>query len=184
MSIRPGWFWHPQEKPHSLKRLFDTYLTSVGANACFNLNLPPTNEGRIDNRDVERLKEFGELLKKEFGDMIPAKVEKIDSLYPTQPKYAITFDKPRNDFKYIILREDIAKGQRVESFQIEAETEGGSRYPFYQGTVIGNCKICRLRDPFEGQNQLTKCIDYHAKRLIVNVTSARDEVVMKEIKVY
>jgi len=177
-------YGHRKENPHSLERLFDTYLTSVGANACFNLNLPPTNEGRIDNRDVERLKEFGELLKKEFGDMIPAKVEKIDSLYPTQPKYAITFDKPRNDFKHIILREDIAKGQRVESFQIEAETEGGSRYPFYQGTVIGNCKICRLWDPFEGQNQLTKSIDYHAKRLIVNVTSARDEVVMKEIKVY
>lgn len=184
MSIRPGWFWHQEEEPHSLERLFHTYLTSVGANACFHLNLPPTKEGKIDERDAVRLKELGELLKQEFGESIPAKVEKLDSQYPTQVKYSITFEEPRNDFKYIVLREDIARGQRVESFQIEAETEEGSRYPFYQGTVIGNRKICRLWDPFTGQNPLTKNIEYKTKRLIVHVTSARDEVAMKEIKVY
>ena len=26
MSIRPGWFWHLEEEPHSLERLFTTYL--------------------------------------------------------------------------------------------------------------------------------------------------------------
>ncbi len=30
MSIRPGWFWHEDEAPHSLHKLFSTYLTSVG----------------------------------------------------------------------------------------------------------------------------------------------------------
>ena len=34
MSIRPGWFWHENEDPHPLERLFCTYLKSVGANAC------------------------------------------------------------------------------------------------------------------------------------------------------
>ena len=29
MSIRPGWFWHEQEEPHGLDRLFHTYLTFV-----------------------------------------------------------------------------------------------------------------------------------------------------------
>ncbi len=184
MSIRPGWFWHPEEDPHSLDKLFNTYLTSVGANACFHLNLPPTKEGRIDERDVERLKELGELLHKEFGRELPAKIEKLKDTSAMQPKYSITFEESINDFKYIVLREDICEGQRVESFQIEAETEDGSRYPFYQGTVIGNRKICRLRDPFKEQNPLTKSIEYHTKRLIVHITSARDEVVLKEIKVY
>ena len=45
MSIRPGWFWHEKEEPHSLERLFKTYLTSVGANACFNMNVPPKQGG-------------------------------------------------------------------------------------------------------------------------------------------
>lgn len=183
MSIRPGWFWHPEEEPHSLSRLFNTYMTSVGANCCFHLNLPPTTDGLIDERDVKRLKELRELLDQEFGKKIPVQVNKIEDSLPSQPKYEIVFDEPCNTFKYIILREDIAQGQRVESFQIIAETEAGNQYPFYQGTTIGNRKICQLVDPFTGQNPLTRNIEYGAKRLIVHITSARDEVFMKSIEV-
>lgn len=184
MSIRPGWFWHPEEEPHSLERLFQTYLTSVGANCCFHLNLPPNTEGRIDERDVERLKELRALLDREFGRAIPVRADKLEGSYPTQPKYAITFEKPGVDFKYVVLREDIARGQRIESFQIIAEAPDGSRFPFYQGTTVGNRKICMLKDPFGEQNPLTRSIGSEIRRLIVHVTSARDEVFMKSIEVY
>lgn len=40
-SIRPGWFWHPDEQPHSLEHLCRIYLSSVGGNAALNLNIPP-----------------------------------------------------------------------------------------------------------------------------------------------
>ena len=52
MSIRPGWFYHPEEEPHSLERLFHTYLSSVGNNATFHLNIPPMPDGRFDPRDA------------------------------------------------------------------------------------------------------------------------------------
>ncbi len=184
MSIRPGWFWHPEEEPHSLERLFRTYLTSVGANCCFHLNLPPDTKGRIDQRDVGRLAELRALLDREFGKQISARVQKQQDSFPTQPVYEVTFDVPRNDFKYVVLREDIARGQRVESFQILAEAPDGSRFPFYQGTTVGNRKICPLQDPFAEQNPLTRSMAYGAKRLLVHVTSARDEVFMKSIEVY
>ena len=71
MSIRPGWFWHPNEEPHSLERLFRTYLDSVGNNACFHLNIPPNREGLFDSRDVARLKEFGDLIQRELGTPLP-----------------------------------------------------------------------------------------------------------------
>ena len=184
MSIRPGWFWHEKEEPHSLERLFQVYLNSVGANCCLNLNLPPNRDGLMDVRDVQRLQELGALLDRELGHPIPARTGKRENGFPTQPVYEITFDHARNDFKYIVLREDIAKGQRVESFQIVAETADGNRYPFYQGTTIGNRKICQLADPFTGQNPLTKTLEYGAERLLVHITSARDEVFLKEITVY
>ncbi|HJA93211.1 MAG TPA: alpha-L-fucosidase, partial [Candidatus Eisenbergiella merdipullorum] len=184
MSIRPGWFWHENEKPHSLERLFQVYLNSIGANCCLNLNLPPNRDGLIDERDRKRLKELRELLDRELGQPIPAGIKKREKGFPTQPVYEINFDHARNDFKYIVLREDIAKGQRVESFQIVAETADGNRYPFYQGTTVGNRKICQLADPFTGQNPLTKTLEYGAKRLLVHITSARDEVFLKEIAVY
>lgn len=184
MSIRPGWFWHEKEEPHSLERLFQVYLNSVGANCCLNLNLPPNRDGLMDVRDVQRLQELGALLDRELGHPIPARTGKRENGFPTQPVYEITFDHARNDFKYIVLREDIVKGQRVESFQIVAEAADGNRYPFYQGTTIGNRKICQLADPFTGQNPLTKTLEYGAKRLLVHITSARDEVFLKEITVY
>lgn len=184
MSIRPGWFWHEEEEPHSLERLFKTYITSVGGNACWNLNIPPNKDGLFDERDRKRLKEFGRLLVQEFGKAIDIDVKKISNEYIRQPKYEITLDIERDNLKYIVLREDISKGQRVESFQIEAVSEEGSRYPIYQGTTIGNRRICVVEDPFSGQNPLIRNIPFKLKKLVVHITSARSEVFLKEISVY
>ena len=184
MSIRPGWFWHEKEEPHSLERLFRTYLVSVGANSCLNLNLPPNTEGLIDDRDVKRLKELGDLLKKEFGTALPAVVEKMTGEPPTQPIYTITLDHPAENLKYIVLKEDIAKGQRVESFRIMGEFASGEQYPLYQGTCIGHKKICQLQDPFAKQNPLINDSGDTVSRVKIQITAARDEVFLKEIKVY
>ena len=181
MSIRPGWFWHEKEEPHSLERLFRTYLTSVGANACFNLNVPPNRDGLFDERDVRRLKEYGDLLKKEFGTPIPARVEKVPGCPATQPKYTITFDKPQTDIKYVVLAEDLAQGQRVESFRIVRNDE---RLAAYSGTCIGNKRICPLRDPFALQNLLTDDSKAGVTSLTVQITAARDEVFLKDILIY
>lgn len=66
MSIRPGWFYRDTEQAHSLERLFDTYLNSVGANTTFNLNVPPMPNGKLNDEDVKRLNELGELIKNSF----------------------------------------------------------------------------------------------------------------------
>lgn len=68
MSIRPGWFYRDTEQAHSLERLFDTYLNSVGANTTFNLNVPPMPNGKPNDEDVKRLNELGELIKKQLQD--------------------------------------------------------------------------------------------------------------------
>ena len=184
MSIRPGWFWHEKEEPHSLERLFNTYLTSVGANACFHLNIPPTREGLLDERDVKRLKEFGDLVRKEFGTPVKTRVEKAEGCPATQPQYTITFEKPVKDIKYVVLAEDIAQGQRVESFRITADFASGGQYALYQGTCIGNKRICQLQDPFAHQNPLINDSTPEIRQLTVHITAARDEVIMKDIAVY
>lgn len=184
MSIRPGWFWHPEEEPHSLERLFHTYLTSVGANACLHLNIPPTREGLLDERDVRRLAEFGDMLRKHFGSPLPVKVTKRENTPPTQPVYRIEFDGDAPDIRYVVLKEDIARGQRVESFRITAETWNGGQYPLFQGTCIGHKKICPLRDPFALQNPLIDVAGEKISALNVQVTAARDEVLMKSVEIY
>ena len=188
MSIRPGWFWHPDEEPHSLERLFHTYLTSCGANACLNLNLPPDRDGLLDERDIKRLRELRALIDRELGNELPATIEKESGHGPTQPVYTITLDSPRDDIKYIVLKEDISKGQRVESFRITAETDDEARslnYPIYQGTCIGHKKICMFKDPFaKPEVSPGSGSDAKIKKLKVHITAARDEVIMKSISVF
>lgn len=84
----------------------------------------------------------------------------------------------------MVLQEEIAQGQRVESFRIIAESARGGQYPLYQGTCIGHKKICQLEDPFALQNPLTGEAPQEITTLKVQVTAARDEVIMKKIEVY
>ena len=184
MSIRPGWFWHPEEEPHSLERLFHTYLISVGANSCFHLNLPPTTDGLIDERDVKRLRELRGLLDQEFGKEIPFHLEKDETSPATQPYYRLILAHPVQNIKYIVVQEDIAKGQRVESFRITADFLSGAQYPIYQGTCIGHKKICQLQDPFALQNPLTDDTSERISQVQLRITAARDEVFLKSVKLY
>jgi alpha-L-fucosidase len=189
MSIRPGWFWHEKEEPHSLDRLYKTWLTSYGANACMHLNIPPDQNGLIDSRDVNRIAEFGKLLQREFGCPILCHQypKKEEEAFDYQPVYRITLPKPlpQQSLRHIVLREDIAIGQRVESFKVKARYENGRCYSIYEGTCIGNRKICDFADPFALQNPLTD--DREGTRvtdIIVHVTAARGPVKLKEIAIY
>jgi len=166
MSIRKGWFWHPEEEPHSLERLMNTYINSVGANTCLNLNIPPMENGKFCEKDIARLKEFGEAIEAAFGEAKKAniKCELLTDAQTTQPKIRVKLDG-KTKIKYIELRENIAEGQRVELFRIM----NGSR-AIYKGYTIGNRKICPV-------NAETDSID-------IEVLSARDAVDFKDIIVY
>nr|GFB42719.1 alpha-L-fucosidase 1 [Tanacetum cinerariifolium] len=61
VSIRPGWFWHPSERPKSATELLELYYNSVGRNCLLLLNVPPNSSGLISEEDVKVLKEFSNL---------------------------------------------------------------------------------------------------------------------------
>lgn len=180
MSIRPGWFWHENEEPHSLERLYNTYLCSCGANACLNLNVPPTREGKFDARDVKRLKELGDLIRETAENRIPCTVERIGGT-PTQPVYELKTEGPV-EIGCVVLREDLTHGQRVEGFRILGiDEENKADYALFEGTCIGNKHICELEDPFAVQNPLTGHTNKKLSGVRVQITAARDEVFMREI---
>ena len=68
-SIRPGWFYHESENDQvrSLENLVSIYDRSVGGNSTMLLNVPPTKEGLIHDRDAERLRELGGVFKTARG---------------------------------------------------------------------------------------------------------------------
>ena len=128
--------------------------------------------------------ELKTLMNKEFGEEIPIKVAKEENSPLTQPLYNITFEKPLKGVKYVVLQEDISEGQRVESFRITADFTSGAQYPIYQGTCIGNKKICQLQNPFVEQNPLLDDTEDTISGIQVKITAARDEVFIKKIKIY
>ena len=141
MSIRPGWFYHPEEEPHSLDRLFSTYLRSVGGNTTFNLNIPPMPNGKFDPRDIVRLKELGDKIRSSFAvDLCEGAKVTCTSLGGYQCEYLVEFDEEK-DINFFELEEDITQGQRVESFRILRRKDGLWDKVYSNYTTIGNKRI-------------------------------------------
>lgn len=131
VSIRPGWFYHEKEQPKSLRHLAEIYLTSVGRNSVLLLNIPPDTEGRINAADVARLQEFNKWVTDNFSNNLTR------SFSAKSGEVKLKGIKTVNA---IMLREDIAKGQRVENFTVEALVNG-QWTPVAEGTTIGFKRI-------------------------------------------
>ena len=172
MSIRPGWFYHENEEPHSLDRLFNTYLRTVGGNTTFNLNIPPMPNGKFNEKDVNRLKELGDKINAEFGTNLAEDAEITEN--KTSDSYQTEFIvklKNKCKVKYLDIAETIAEGQKVESFKIYSKNDDNLWNFEEHGTTIGSRKIVALDDVTTDE-------------LKVQITSARDTVKLDWVKVY
>ena len=65
---RHEWFWEPGDEKHiyPLQELMEMYYKSVGRNATLIVGLTPDNRGLLPDADVQRLKEWGDEIKKRF----------------------------------------------------------------------------------------------------------------------
>ncbi len=166
-SIRPGWFWHENEndKVRSLKELSDIYIRSVGGNATFLLNIPPTKDGLLHEHDVKRLAELGEFLRGAFAEnLVPgaqlgcesekpgheienAVKDSYESCYiPTSSCADIQIQLPRRErLGYLVIKENITMSQRIESFAVDV-SENGCFREIYRGTTVGYKRIVPLED--------------------------------------
>ena len=166
VSIRPGWFYHKKEdrKVKKLKKLMEIYWGSVGGNSSLLLNIPPDKRGLFADADVKALAKFGERLSREFpknlienckvtasSNLENRGVENlfIDGEYwqcgneDEKPEIKIEFNKAVVADK-VVLKENIATGQQIESFEIYGKKSKGWSL-IYKGTIIGAKRICRFK---------------------------------------
>lgn len=191
-SIRPGWFWHEYEndRVRSVDELMDIYIRSVGGNCTFLLNIPPTRDGLLHKNDVQRLAEFGQLLKDSFGhDLIPeAKLtcggaregfgidnvttDSYESCYISDTDSAsVDILLPeKKKLGYLVIKENITMSQRVESFAVDM-LESGYPREIYRGTTVGYKRIVPLQD-------------IETDRLRIRITDSRTEPAISFIGLY
>ena len=143
VSIRPGWFYHESQNNYvrSLKTLVDIYFSSVGSNSSLLLNIPPTLEGKVHPTDSIRLKEFGDYIRAAFAEDYAIGGDKN---FRVEQGGSVTLDvKKGAKVNTIMVQEDIAKGQRVESFKAELLI-GGQWIEIGRGTTIGYKRLLRF----------------------------------------
>jgi alpha-L-fucosidase len=63
ITICNQWAWKPNDKMKSLQQCIQTLVSTAGGNGNLLFNVGPMMDGRIEKRQVDRLKEMGEWLK-------------------------------------------------------------------------------------------------------------------------
>ena len=127
-SIRPGWFYHDTENEHvkSLSKLMDTYYKSVGRNSTLLLNFPIAPNGRIHPNDSLRGIAFKKMIDEVFKENLIDSAQQLPAPEGEGPGVGptlITFKSPTT-FNRFLAEEDIALGQRVKKFSLEALVDG------------------------------------------------------------
>lgn len=131
---RPNWFWSTTDEKNllSLDELVEIYYRSVGHGAQLLVNFPPDRSGRIPGADAARAREFGELVRRRFGTPV-AEVSGHGK------KLTVEFGVERR-VDHVVLQEDIAQGERVRSYELEARIDDKWRV-IGAGSAIGQKHI-------------------------------------------
>ncbi|GAA4500385.1 hypothetical protein GCM10023172_20550 [Hymenobacter ginsengisoli] len=161
VSIRPGWFYHPAEddKVKTPAQLLDIYNSSVGRNGVLLLNIPPDKRGLLAEPDISSLKGFSNLLAATYANNLlrgstatglstnqtAALLDMKYDTYWTTPGHdttaTLSFALPvPQTIDLLQLQENIAVGQRIESFVLEYKS-GAKWLPLTAGTTVGYKRI-------------------------------------------
>ena len=172
VSIRPGWFYHPEEDSlvKSPEELFDIYLTSVGRGSTLLLNVPPDRRGLVHENDVAALRGWRKLLDEAFAENIAAGAtatadqqrgegyaaqqvvdEDFDTYWATSDvtttgSLVIDWGKPAR-IQYVTLQEYIPLGQRISAFSVEVWRDSQWQ-SVAEATTVGYKRILKI-DPVE-----------------------------------
>ncbi len=174
VSIRPGWFYHKSQnrlvKSHF--KLVDIYYSSVGYGSGLLLNFPPDRRGHIHENDVKRLKAVAETLRRTFDtplggtDISPVDISNDGTTMSFSLPDMVTFDR-------VVLQEDIAQGQFIETFQVEYQNAKGEWKHLAHGTTIGYKRILR-----------TKKVKAKGFRVTVLTTIGKQKPNISSVKIY
>ena len=170
--ITSGWFWGTKKNtPKTITQLANMYFDSVGHNATMLLNVPPNNQGTVDQPILNRVKEFGENVEETFrtnlakakGTTIEASnvrgndtafkpgnvVDAKDETYWTtddgtkEGSLTIKWDKAKK-FDVVSIEEAIQKGQHINSYKVEYKASNEAPWQTLKsGETVGAKRLVR-----------------------------------------
>ena len=167
VSVRPGWFYHESQDDmvKSPEKLADIYYSSVGRNSVLLLNIPPDKRGRINDADIRALNGLRTILDQTFRTNLTTGARVVTSSEVHDHPGNAIIDRDESSywttqegvdsavlevrlartlvFNRALLKENIAVGQRIEVFRIEAWAAGQWK-EITRGTTIGYKRLLRF----------------------------------------
>lgn len=170
--ITSGWFWGTQKNtPRTLTNLAEMYFRSVGHNATLLLNVPPNNEGKVDQAIQDRVVEFGQNVQDTFktnlakadGTTITASnvrgndidfkpgnaVDDDDATYwtteegTTSGSLTIKWDSAKR-FDVVSIEEAIQNGQHINDYKVEYKENDNANWQIMEsGVTVGSKRLIR-----------------------------------------
>ncbi|MBQ9185688.1 MAG: alpha-L-fucosidase [Bacteroidales bacterium] len=160
-----GWFYGADDPRKTASDLMDIYYKSVGRNSIFLMNVPPSDKGVIDAKEVAIMEEFTRMRTAVFGTNLadgatvtatnvrgskyaPANLldGDYDSYFATEDDVTdvdidFTLDGEKT-FNRVMLQEYIPLGQRVKAFSIAVKFDGvWTEWGSGETTTIGHKRI-------------------------------------------
>lgn len=196
------WFWHPQDTPMSLGSMQSIYFTSVGMNTTFLFNVPPSNTGAFDPKDVTLLQQFGSWYSGLYAtNLLKGQPTTADSTWATaglDAAKAVDDDvcsawvaasgkttgrlevDPASPitFSTLSIREPIELGERSTGYHVEIKQNGAwNKAP---SDKSGN----QIKGTVIGQRQLWQLSPTTADAIAVVIDSARGTPAIAEFSAY
>jgi alpha-L-fucosidase len=138
-SFQGGWFWHKSQDDQlrSLDELMDRYCKSVGRNTNMLLGIVVDDRGLVPEADVRRMKEFGQLIRNKFADL-------LGKTTGSGNDFTVKFKAPK-PVAYVVIMEDIKGGERIREYKLSGMT-GGKWQQLATGSSIGHKRIEMIKE--------------------------------------
>ena len=210
-KITSGWFWGNSKKtPATMEDLANRYFTSVGYNSVMLLNVPPNNQGSVDEQILARVAEFGEAVSGTFSNnkakdavIAASEVRGNDIAYSpanlldgdpltywtvedstTSGSVLIDLGKVTT-FDVVSIEESIEFGQRITSFKVEYSNDAENWQTMKTGTTIGAKRLVRTAPVKAQYVKITVATDTSAYTYSGSNTAAKGSVPMlAEVGIY
>lgn len=131
---RHEWFWEPGDEEHiyPLTDLMKIYYGSVGHNSTLIMGLTPDPDGLMPDPDVQRLKEWGDEIKRRFSTPVAQTSGEGKKL---ELKLS-----GKTEINHVVIQEDIKNGERIRKYEIQALIKG-KWFVIGEGTCVGHKRI-------------------------------------------
>ncbi len=178
-KLRNTWFYDLNEDTiKSTEELFGMYEMSVGHGSNFLINIGPDNRGLLPEADARRILELGERIKAAYSTPVPfTEPTKDGDVYVIEHTEINESDwkmpKEERLSNCVMIKEDLANGQSVESFSIYGYLPAykHKKILLFEGKTIGHKVLCKFSA-------------MRASKYEVVINSYSGDYVIKDIKAF